>query len=117
MSQWKLVLACAVAAFAIGCGLAQSEPAAPTPQTVTHALSPPDLPPVTYDVDGLAPLPTGPFAEVGPALFATCDGEALRDSNPGGVLLCMGERLNSRCGADRECRRAVHQWVASVLRY
>jgi hypothetical protein len=117
MGRCKPVLVAMAAALAIGSGLARGEPARQTPQSRTPALSPPDLPSATYGADGLAALPTGPFAEIGPELFATCDGEALRHSNPGGVLLCMGEHLNARCGADRECRRAVHQWVAAVLRY
>ena len=121
MQMRALAAAAAIAAICVTAaqGMAQS---APRP-AVQGALQPADETPANlapirrHDDFPLPPLlPDGPFADVGRELFVACNGDDIYRFDTGGVVICMGEHLNARCGDNLECRYAVHRWIRAVLR-
>jgi hypothetical protein len=123
MTQMRaLVAATAIAAVCatVAQSMAQSPPARPDAQGALSPAeeTPPNLAPIRRHDDFPLPplLPDGPFADVGGELFNACNGNDIYQFDKGGVVMCMGENLNARCGDNLECRYSVHRWIRAVLK-
>ncbi len=122
MQMQALAAATAIAAICVTVpqSLAQSAPPRPDAQGALQPAdeTPANLAPIRRHDDFPLPplLPDGPFADVGRELFAVCDGNDIYRFDTGGVVICMGEHLNARCGDNLECRYSVHRWIRAVLR-
>ena len=74
-------------------------PSATTP--APNAAAPPSVPTPPES----QPVPNA--EAVAARVYEDCHGAQLKDSDRGGVLMCMGERLSLSCGGDLQCRDAV----------
>lgn len=110
------LLACAMAAQS----RAQTAPARPDAQGAMSPAdeTPADLPPMRrHDDFPLPPVPPdGPYANVPFQLYRDCNGDKLYTWDKGGLVMCMGERMNAACGDNLECRYTVHRWVRAELK-